>query len=406
MTRAQEAVPAAAARNTSALLRLITLLLLLAALVSICLFGAISRYEHESRWTNRYSSPAERYDTTLGLLRLLNVAAIAFVAARIDWVRLAHRRRRPRRESDDLERYLFHEGFTNMCIRRFLGLCCLVVVVVLGAPIGGIARRIEGAGAVPATIIAGILGLPLFLLWIRGCRLLARSGEAALAGDPRQPILYLRPFRSDVGAFDRGTSWFRMLFGRTGGTAERSLRFALGELGPMVAIGRPREKLPPLGAARLYVAKADDWQKVVEGLAATARLVVVRVGPTKGFEWEIRHLLERSDPRRVLVYVPRCDVGDYQHWRATAKDLFGSPLPVVTHPGLVSFDANWNPHFLRLHGSLWGWFRSLTMLCAAPRWCKLFTRPLARLRMSPAPLSLLWYELLAVAGLFAFVLLF
>ena len=45
----------------------------------------------------------------------------------------------------------------------------------------------------------------------------------------------------------------------------------LGGVGPVLAIGRPGEKLAHLGAARLYVSD-DDWQNVAHRLMASAQL--------------------------------------------------------------------------------------------------------------------------------------
>ena len=74
----------------------------------------------------------------------------------------------------------------------------------------------------------------------------------------------------------------------------------LGRVGPVVAIGKPGEPVPQLGAARLYVAH-DVWQSRVIELMAIAGLVVVRVGSSPGVLWEIEQALAHV-PRQRLVF--------------------------------------------------------------------------------------------------------
>jgi hypothetical protein len=51
----------------------------------------------------------------------------------------------------------------------------------------------------------------------------------------------------------------------------------MSKIGPFVAIGRPGERLPQLGAIRLYVAD-PEWQEMVTRLMSEAALVVLRAG--------------------------------------------------------------------------------------------------------------------------------
>ena len=82
---------------------------------------------------------------------------------------------------------------------------------------------------------------------------------------------------------------------------EQELARILGRVGPVVAIGRPGEPLPELGAARLY-ASDDEWRDVIRDLMRRARLVVVRAGATPNLQWEIDEAV-RLLPLRHLVIV-------------------------------------------------------------------------------------------------------
>ena len=53
-------------------------------------------------------------------------------------------------------------------------------------------------------------------------------------------------------------------------TPEQELADILEHVGPVVAVGKPGEPLPELGAARLYVSH-DEWQGKVHDVDAEGR---------------------------------------------------------------------------------------------------------------------------------------
>jgi hypothetical protein len=153
-----------------------------------------------------------------------------------------------------------------------------------------------------ATGVAPVAGYAFAILaWRllrRARRLEAVDADQAMALDPRPPVLYLRSFADDDQALidDQGSAITRhsMQLLRPPSPEEELAAF-LRRLGPVVAIGKPGEPLPELGAARLYVPH-DAWQAKVRSLMAQAGLVVVRVGTSPGVLWEIE---------QALVHVPR-----------------------------------------------------------------------------------------------------
>jgi hypothetical protein len=48
-------------------------------------------------------------------------------------------------------------------------------------------------------------------------------------------------------------------------TEEEQLAMVMNEIGPFIAIGRPGEQWPELGAARMYVGD-DEWQATINNL--------------------------------------------------------------------------------------------------------------------------------------------
>jgi hypothetical protein len=109
-------------------------------------------------------------------------------------------------------------------------------------------------------------GLAAWRLWRRSQRLMAINAVEVMATDPRPPVLYLRSFKDDGAVLldsekPRTMAWIHRGLAAT--TPEQESAVALSSVGPVVAVGRPSEPLPELGAARLYVAH-EAWQAEVD----------------------------------------------------------------------------------------------------------------------------------------------
>lgn len=74
---------------------------------------------------------------------------------------------------------------------------------------------------------------------------------------------------------------------------------ALRTVGKAVAIGRPSEALPHLGASRLYLGDTD-WQQRVAARVRTASLGVVRTGIGDGLRWEVEHVMRAVRPEQLV----------------------------------------------------------------------------------------------------------
>jgi TM2 domain-containing membrane protein YozV len=126
-----------------------------------------------------------------------------------------------------------------------------------------------------------------------------------VAADTRPPVVFLRSFQDDVrspvgglsGAFLKIASWFFPI------SFEQELAAIMNRLGPFVAVGRPGERLPELGANRFYFAD-DEWKARVSDLVARARLTLILCGPTPNLWWEVDHVLASVPPRRVVLIIP------------------------------------------------------------------------------------------------------
>jgi TM2 domain-containing membrane protein YozV len=154
----------------------------------------------------------------------------------------------------------------------------------------------------PFSVALAVVSVTAWRIWRRAQRHEAPSAEEAMARDPRSPVLYLRSFKDDGAALidDGGWPWVGRLMGLIATqTPEQELAEILGQVGPVIAIGKPGEPLPELGAARLYVSH-DTWQDAVMNLMRQASLVVVRVGASAGVLWEIETALAHLPRQRVV----------------------------------------------------------------------------------------------------------
>jgi hypothetical protein len=208
------------------------------------------------------------------------------------------------------------------------------------------------------------LGFVLFTAGValaaRGRRMRVSGAEGALAADVRAPIVYLRPFGADsTQGVKRWVSRVRVSpregFERT---YEERLARTLRKVGPFVAVGDPTERLPRLGASRVYAAD-EDWQETVDELTARAGVVVLHAGESEGLAWEVHHVIELDAPERAVLSLPLyakrkepSRQARYDAFRNRFGDAFPRPLPkTIGHCQFAYFDMDWTPLLLGERGA-------------------------------------------------------
>ena len=157
-------------------------------------------------------------------------------------------------------------------------------------------------------------------------RIRLRLDVAKQQDDGRPPVVYLRSFHVDRRLSRRPLAVGRLVSIRT---EEEQLVQALREFGPVVALGAPGERLPRLGASRVYVEDAD-WQPQVLALLGRAALVVIHVAarPTENLVWEIEQSLRLVALHRVL-FVGTRDAGAFDWLRRTLGEQ-APPAPLTS----------------------------------------------------------------------------
>jgi hypothetical protein len=244
-------------------------------------------------------------------------------------------------------------NFLIVCLAFFMAIFSFGVI-------GNIERR-GGPGSEGAVFVTTLLMFIFALIgvsqfWrasgstkaVRAALWLESNVTRGLRSAKTPPILYLRSFDFDEKA-SKSSFLQRLTFG--GDDIETSLIRRLSRYAPVLAIGRPGEANPQLGAMRFYVTE-ERWQQVIQSLIPFCSLVIWTTGRTSGLRWEIEQLVRNISPRRLLLWL-HLRVGSLtskqrnEEWRALLSEydgIFPRPLPQkVGSARFIAFDDNWNP---------------------------------------------------------------
>lgn len=109
-------------------------------------------------------------------------------------------------------------------------------------------------------------------------------------------ILYLRSFAADKTTNKR-ISFVDII------SEEEALVEAMSDIAPVYAIGDPKDKKMPNGASRIYV-DDEHWKSTVIDMASKAALVVLRLGKTDSFWWEVEMVIKTVPINKLVFVVP------------------------------------------------------------------------------------------------------
>jgi len=189
-----------------------------------------------------------------------------------------------------------------------------------------------------ALLALNLLGAGRFVLTLADRRA-TKVYQGVREWDDRPPVIFLRSFDQDaerlaVNGRDPLARWPAGV-GRARTFDEMLLEHA-SPYGPVIAIGDPRDPIPPLGAARIFVAEEGrDWQGVVRQLADAARLIVICPNTSAGVRWEL-DLVAQPALRAKTVFLAHPELPEAQLRALFAsvigEDLPDRGLPVATYP--------------------------------------------------------------------------
>jgi hypothetical protein len=161
--------------------------------------------------------------------------------------------------------------------------------------------------------------------------------------------LYLRSFNSDKLTSKELSSVLK-----PGQTEESMLVDIFNQIAPVCAIGRPNEVYIPKGADRIYV-DDSEWKDKVTQLAAEAEVIILRLGETEGFWWEVDHCFHSIDIKKLLFVIPATHLVDtisLLYGRMLSSGMIDKPMKVdvskkskTSIAGFIYFDDNNQPVF-------------------------------------------------------------
>lgn len=210
---------------------------------------------------------------------------------------------------------------------------------------------------VAALVLLPLVGIPAARLRRGVQQSRARRAEQSLQkAGAKRPVFYLRSFRLDQ-AIGQPTV-LELISNVNSANPEQQLTQVLTKTGPVIAIGRPGEALPSLGAARFYVSDAL-WQEKVADVATVAQLVVWASGTTLGLQWEITHLIASLPPEKLILWAhphlldldPEEREVEWSRFVDGLGTLFPKPLPKpLGETRFFAFGPDFTPIAFAGHG--------------------------------------------------------
>lgn len=157
--------------------------------------------------------------------------------------------------------------------------------------------QLIGQNVGPAIIIIGgiLISSYFFSLYHRHNKRRKDTFDKALIKEPF--VLYLRSFLDDK------TTQRRISFVNDTRSEEEVLVEVMSDIAPVYAIGDPSDKKMPLGASRIYV-DDEHWKLTVIDMMERAVLVVLRLGKTDSFWWEVETAVKKIPLQKVMFVIP------------------------------------------------------------------------------------------------------
>src|SRR5215211_4673777 len=124
-------------------------------------------------------------------------------------------------------------------------------------------------------------------------RLVIQRADEVIRNDTRPPVLYLRSFSDD-----------KMIARAIGfKSVEQEMKLVLFDIGPFIAFAEPNNE-PPTdpGAARLY-ASQEHWKEKAREEMSKAQLVIIRIGDSPSFWWEVEEAIKKRVRLQRLVFL-------------------------------------------------------------------------------------------------------
>lgn len=254
-------------------------------------------------------------------------------------------------------------GFALQAIGIIVQLVCVGVDAVAVPAVAWFSYHKVYFWIFPILILAGIA----FRVFPGGRRLVVlgrryrTSSIVAVEQVARSPfVLYLRSFDDDLArqeteslGHEQGELLGTLFFSTR--TQEERIAAVFKPVGRVVAVGRPGESLPPVGAHRVYLPH-DAWQDAVADLMSRAEFVVIAVGSGRGLVWELVHAVRNVSPDR-LILLAFMEHGSYGRFHRAITEEFSAVAEALRRDSARAWTAPTLPARLPEHESSFttGW---------------------------------------------------
>lgn len=113
-------------------------------------------------------------------------------------------------------------------------------------------------------------------------------------------FLYLRSFEDDGESRSLPTSMFTLALKDFMTYEEEIAKIFKGS--NLIAVGKPNEKVPQLGAKRIYISD-ETWKEKVSTLADQAKIIIIKPSFSDGLDWEINLLMKKKLMSKTIFYL-------------------------------------------------------------------------------------------------------
>jgi hypothetical protein len=185
----------------------------------------------------------------------------------------------------------------------WFGLYCFVILVLISI---GLLINANANGLLVILLSLALFGVFYVTVFPRVARLIIRGRKMRapravdILSEGRLPLVVLLRSFEDDDLIDPSMAATNQI---APGRYEERIVKALSAVGHAVALGRPSEPDPELGAARLYV-EDKYWQDAISYLIEHAAAVVAVVGRSSGLWWEVELALNKISPQKLLFFFP------------------------------------------------------------------------------------------------------
>jgi hypothetical protein len=199
----------------------------------------------------------------------------------------------------------------------------------------------------PIAVVGGLMAPFMFTVVLiarpfrRARRHSLQNVDETLKHDQRPPVLYLRSFLDDRLTMSARTANGRVWLERfSPHTFEEVVCDHLWRYGPVVALGMPGDRLPPLGAVRNYF-EGDAWRSGVVEPMRHASIIVLALGRTESLQWELERLAASNLLSRTIVAVPPVKPDEVTQRWATLRSTAAAAISMRSIRWRSCFPTAW-----------------------------------------------------------------